>query len=79
MGRIQAELTYFEAVLVWLKEYWTGPTVQVYRRGGSAIPSRPNNMRQMRLAPLRSEGVIDLPAFLPLRNPRVYSHGGSAK
>jgi hypothetical protein len=82
MGRHQAvdkpEGSYLKSVLLWLKEYWSGPAVQVRPLRATPQPSRHHSPRRTATAPNRRGEVIDLPIFLPSRNSSEYQRRKAA-
>jgi hypothetical protein len=77
MGRHQAvyqpEGSYLKSVMLWLKEYWTGPAVQVRPLRATPQPSRHQSPpKRPATAPNRRGEILDLPAFLPSRNSYQY-------
>ena len=78
MGRRQTETyyrtesSYLESVLLWLQEYWTGPTVRIYPLG--AVPQGSDIMGAIPHYN-RRDVIIDLPAFLPTRNAAARRRG----
>jgi hypothetical protein len=62
------EVAYLKSVLLWLQEYWTGPAVRTYPLRAVPQVSRHYSARSTYSALNRRDVIIDLPAFLPLRN-----------
>jgi hypothetical protein len=72
----QTEASYLKSVLLWLREYWTGPPVHVYPLRPVPQASGYYSARRTLAAPNRRGEIIDLPAFLPPRSSSVRRRGG---
>ena len=76
MGRHQAvylpETSYVKSVLLWLKEYWTGPAVQLRPLRATPQPYQHHSPGSIGAAPNRRAEILDLPAFLPSRSAYQY-------
>src|SRR5262249_31104678 len=78
MGRYQTETYhrtdtfYLKSVLIWLQEYWTGPTIEVRPLKMAPQASRHHSVRRPLASPNRRGDIIDVPAFLPPRKLSQY-------
>jgi hypothetical protein len=62
------------SVLLWLQEYWTGPTVHIYPL--RTVPQGSRHHHGSNCAAFnRRDVIIDLPAFLPTRNAAARRRG----
>jgi hypothetical protein len=75
MGRPQTEIfyqsepAYLKSVLLWLQEYWTGPTPR-FRPFGQIEQGLPRYPAQKAHAALnRQDAMVDPSTFLPSRRP----------
>src|SRR5262245_47406815 len=78
MGRCQTETyyrtdtSYLKSVVLWLQEYWSGPTIQVRPIKTARQASRHVSVRRPLASPNRRGEIIDVPAFLPPRRLSQY-------